>query len=158
MDIRVRGKFDRERMPTIISGKSITKQAFKEECNINNIMAKFQKTGIITHVQNHSPQYGDFTGGDYTEAMNVITKANSMFQELPSSIRKEFENDPAKFLDFVSDEKNIERMVELGLAYKLNPISSGDGEGSTKPKEEPVPGSETPIGGEKGDQQIPKKD
>ena len=38
-----------------------------------------------------------------------------MFEELPATIRKKFENDPAKFLDFVNDERNADEMVELGL-------------------------------------------
>ena len=38
---------------------SMTKQSFKDECDINKIMAKFQKTGAIEHYAKHAPSYGD---------------------------------------------------------------------------------------------------
>jgi len=38
-----------------------------------------------------------------------------MFNDLPSSIRSRFGNDPAAFLDFVQDENNADEMVKLGL-------------------------------------------
>jgi len=94
---------------------SMTKQSFKDEVNINKIMEKFQRTGAIDHYAKHAPQYGDASQVDYLEANLVISNANTMFEELPSSIRKKFENDPAQFLEFVQDEKNNEEMIELGL-------------------------------------------
>ncbi|AXL14761.1 internal scaffolding protein [Microviridae sp.] len=95
--------------------ESITKQSFKDECDINKIMAKFQKTGAMTHFAKHAPQYGDATPCEYQDALNVVANANTMFEELPATIRDKFENDPKQFLDFVQDEKNADEMVELGL-------------------------------------------
>ena len=96
-----------------------TKQSFKDECNINKIMARFQKTGAIDHYMTYSPQYGDTTACGLHEAMNIVANAETMFEELPSSLRKKFHNDPAEFLEFVQDEKNLEEMRELGLAKKV---------------------------------------
>ena len=41
---------------------AMTKQSFKDECDINKIMAKFQKTGALNHYAKHAPQYGDASG------------------------------------------------------------------------------------------------
>jgi hypothetical protein len=41
-----------------------------------------------------------------------------MFEDLPSSIRSRFENQPSQFLDFVHDENNLQEMQQMGL---LNP-------------------------------------
>ena len=96
--------------------KSLTKQSFKNECNINKIMDKFQKSGAISHYASNSPSYGDATQADLQDALNIVADANTMFEELPSSIRKKFDNDAGEFLNFVQDEKNLEEMRELGLA------------------------------------------
>nr|UXQ88134.1 MAG: internal scaffolding protein [Microvirus sp.] len=93
----------------------MTKQSFKDECDINCIMAKFQKTGALNHYASRSPEYGDATPVALHDAQNIVANANTMFEELPSSIRKKFDNDPGTFLEFVQDEKNQEEMISLGL-------------------------------------------
>jgi len=100
-------------------GTSLTKQSFTEECNINNIMKKYQKTGAIDHVNKHEASYGYATSDDFQTSLEIVARGRDMFNELPSSIRTKFDNDPAKFLDFVQDNKNIKEMQELGLAHKL---------------------------------------
>ena len=92
-----------------------TQQSFLEECNINSIMKKFQKTGAINHYMAYSPQYGEHTQNGLMEAMDIVIQAETMFDDLPSSLRKEFHNDPGEFLKFVEDPDNRERMRELGL-------------------------------------------
>ena len=99
-----------------ITEPSMTKQSFKDECNINKIMAKFQKLGAITHYAKHAPTYGDATHTELHDALNIVAEANTMFEELPSLLRKKFDNDPEKFLEFVNNDKNLEEMRELGLA------------------------------------------
>lgn len=94
----------------------MTKQSFKDECDINKIMARFQKTGAIDHYAAYAPQYDVVTSTNLHEAMNIVADAETMFEELPSSLRKKFHNDPSEFLDFVQDENNLEEMRELGLA------------------------------------------
>jgi len=111
-------------------GASLTKQSFTKECDINNIMAKYQKTGAIDHVNKHEASYGYATSDDFQSALETVARGKKMFEELPSTIRTKFENDPAKFLNFVQDEKNITEMQELGLAHKLqqDPTPAKQGE------------------------------
>jgi len=91
-------------------------QSFKDECDINKIMSKYQKTGALDWVNKHGAQYGDVTAMDFMDAMDTVVKGREMFDALPSSIRDRFRNDPAEFLDFMHDEKNLPEMRELGLA------------------------------------------
>jgi phage internal scaffolding protein len=51
----------------------------------------------------------------YHEMQNVIADANSAFASLPATVRARFENDPAKYIEFVSDENNLEEARELGM-------------------------------------------
>lgn len=90
-------------------------QSHKAACDVNNIMSKFQKTGVIDHLRKHGGQYADVPSTDFREAMEVITTAESMFAELPSQARKRFNNDPAEFLEFVQDPENQNDLHVLGL-------------------------------------------
>ncbi len=104
--------------------KGRTKQSFKDECDINNIMAKYQKTGALAHVNTYQQQYGFATSVDFSEAMRLVTTAQDMFDGLPSSIRTRFANDPGQFLDFVQNADNDAEMQKLGLIAKKRPSES----------------------------------
>ena len=113
--MEIRKPYTREAVQVDAGGESRTKQSFKKECDINHIMAKYQKTGAITHYNKHQQQYGIADGQTFQDAMNLVCEAQEMFNDLPSSIRSRFGNDPAAFLDFVQDEDNADEMVKLGL-------------------------------------------
>ena len=98
---------------------SLTKRSMQAECDINNIMRKFQNTGLIDHQNTHQGQYGDFTSAeDYHASMTRIVEAQEMFEALPSTIRRRFHNDPAEFLEFVADAENRPEAEKLGLVPK----------------------------------------
>ena len=104
--IAVRNKFHRMSVKAEHSGKTMTKQSHREECDVNMILAKFQKTGAITHVNDNQPQYSVHDGMDFKEAMDIVTSSKELFAGLPSEIRTHFQNDPAEFLDYVNDPNN----------------------------------------------------
>jgi len=93
-----------------------TKQEFKDECDINVIMGRYQKTGILPQDLNQKmPHYADVTGYDFQQAMQTVAQARSLFEALPSDIRARFENDPAKLLDFVHDPSNRAESLAMGF-------------------------------------------
>ncbi len=93
-----------------------TEQSHKDECDINFIVKRFEKTGVITHRNNNQGSYGIATGIEFQESMDLVVEAQNMFDELPAALRRRFGHDPALFLDYVQDEKNTDEMVKLGLA------------------------------------------
>lgn len=109
------------RVQVPISAKpSMTKQEFRDSTDINNILSKYQKTGVIEHYNTHKADYGFANSITFTEAEQLVARAESMFEELPSQARVRFDNDPGKFLDFVDnldpdDPVARDQMVELGL-------------------------------------------
>jgi len=103
-----------ERVRIGFPAKGRTRTSMQKECDINFIMAKYQKTGAINHFSRHSPRYGFADSVTFHEALNVVTEGDRMFADLPSELRQRFE-EPGQFLDFVQDEKNADEMVELGL-------------------------------------------
>jgi phage internal scaffolding protein len=110
----------RKRVSLDTGKESMTQQNFKKECDINNIMRKYQKTGLVDHVAKYQGDYSDVSNvPTYHEALGIIQSAHTAFDSLPSNIRKKFENDPGKFLAFVDDPANVDEMREMGL---LNPV------------------------------------
>lgn len=114
-----------ERAKTIkyIPGKSRTKQSMKDETNINFIIDQYNKTGSLEHLKKYEGQYAQFDSIDFHTAMNVVVEAEQMFDELPSSIRSKFQNDPGQFLDYATNKENHEGMVEMGLAHTIAPTA-----------------------------------
>lgn len=100
-----------------VGDESMTQQHFLEECDINSIMAKYRSTGVFTHVQAQAAQFGDFSEvPDYQSGLNYIMEAQDLFDSLPARVRERFGNDPAQFIRFATDERNIKELRELGLA------------------------------------------
>lgn len=96
---------------------SRTKQSFRDETDVNLILAKYTKTGALPDTIKRDPTFGDFSNVPcYQEALNCVTRAHEQFSQLPAHVRKRFENDPKEFLAFASDHKNLQEMVDLGLA------------------------------------------
>lgn len=109
---------------TLICPPGLTKQAHAHESEINNIMAKYIRTGILEHANNHSLQYGFATSDDYHSSLNLLIEAQNMFNELPSQARTKFRNDPGEFLEFVQDPDNAPYMYDLGLSdTPYNPVA-----------------------------------
>jgi len=104
-------------------GPSLTRQEFADECDINNIMQRYDAYLSDPMKSVREPIYYDFTKMPDTlmGAMDVILQAQDAFMSMPAKVRKEFDNDPAAFADFASDPANLEQMREWGLAAPEKP-------------------------------------
>lgn len=109
----------RSRNSFTTTGPSVTQQNFKKECDINNILAKYQRTGLVEHVSRFHGDYKDLSDPvDYQTALNVVIAGQDAFNSLPSSVRKRFGNDPEEFLTFVMNPENKEELYDMGLANR----------------------------------------
>lgn len=134
----------RERRSVSISnfGKGLTEQSHKKSTSMNFILDKYKKTGVLEHVNAQTARYDQMPNSiDLHQAMNIIAEANSSFESLPSSIRKNFDNDPGQFLDFVQNENNYQQIKDMGLSVEHLPEPIIE-----TPVEQPVndPGAPTP--------------
>ena len=123
-------------------GESETQQHFAADADINNIMAKYAQTGYLVDpfkAPVGSPQFGDFTGvTDFLSAQNAILNAQAAFADLPASVRKFFDNDPASLIAFLDDDSNYDKALEMGLIVppaKEPDVSSATVVGGTEPPE-----------------------
>lgn len=139
-------KRERERVTFRTTKPSLAQQQFRDECDINQIMSRFEKTGVIEHLARYEGRYGDFIGyPDFQNAMEAVANATAMFMTLPSSIRERFNNDPEAFLQFAQDDDNIPELREMGL-YPPERRRPDEGDVADAPAEPvPVERSETPA-------------
>lgn len=112
-------------------------QQFKQDADLNSIMAKFQKTQSLEHVKLYQTEYGFASPTDYHQSLNTVIKAEQMFAELPSTVRNRFANKPAAFLEFVQNPENKAEAQELGLTVvpPQGAASAPEPSGTAKPSE-----------------------
>lgn len=123
---------------------SETKQSFKQECDINHLLLKYQKTGLLDHVSVHKGNYDNLNYvQDYHTSLNQLNEAQETFDSLPSSIRKHFHNDPELFVNFVLDPDNKEELIQMGLSNSSSGESVSKGTFDTDEAEKSESSKET---------------
>lgn len=120
-ELRVVGVYDSDMVSDqtsfVCEGESMTHQEFKEESDINTIIDRFGIGENPVEAQKWVTNVDIADAPDnYQDVMNQLNEARDQFMSIPAKIRSQFDNDPAKFVDFVSDPSNIDEMVRLGLA------------------------------------------
>lgn len=102
-----------------------TEQHHAKSVNINTIMAKYHKTGVIDHVKAHGAQYGDVTGMDFHAAQNLVATQKTIFEELPAYARNHFQNNVQDYLILVASPGG-----EDALQAILHPAENYNKDGS----------------------------
>ena len=119
--LRIVDVYDAERVSDetalVCPDESLTHQEFKDESDINTIIDRFgigenpiEAQQWVTNVDIADAP------NNYQDVMNQLNLARDQFMALPAKVRSQFDNDPARFVDFVSDPSNGEELVRLGLA------------------------------------------
>lgn len=109
--------------PDVQSTVSRTKPSFRDEVDINKIVARARQGQAVTHVGRGTPAFMDVSEvSDYKGALDMIRNADAFFQRLPAKVRAEFGNDPALFLDEVDTTEGRARFERAGLLPKIRPI------------------------------------
>lgn len=103
-------------------GKTRTKQSLADEADINHIIKRYANTSMLADLDKLESVYGEITSMDLLESHQKIMAAEEAFMEISSDIRKQFDNDPGKFIDYATNPENIDQMLEWKLA-KLTPQS-----------------------------------
>lgn len=103
-------------VPYVDSDPSMTKQCFKDECDINLIMKNADYSGFVDHVSPSNPLYIDLSDvSDYKESLDFVMSSQEAFQSLPSALRSRFDHDTSKFMEFVSDPANADEVSSFGV-------------------------------------------
>jgi len=114
--IIIKSNYNRFKSQTEIVEKAEprTKQSFKEECDINNIVRAYRPNQNGTRIY----QFDDYTNVDFFEMQNSVAAGTEKFLELPSHIRKKFDNNVGNLIRFINDKNNKTEAITLGLIDK----------------------------------------
>lgn len=135
-----------DRPPPVVLGPfepSRTRQSEAKAADINEIMRKYDKTGLFPQGQREALYVDVSEMPDYRTSLDTIRKADELFMQLPAVIRTKFDNDAAMFLDWTSDPDNREEMIELGMLPKPEVLAPTPV--SEAPVVEPTPVPEAPV-------------
>lgn len=111
----------------------ITEQMHAKSCDINYIVAQFQKTGVLPQ-PTKIPVYSDNTDQpDLIQAFYTVQEAELAFLELPARVRKLMDNDPRNLESFMVNPENSDILKKHGLIVERQ-----------KPTEKPVEKQEKP--------------
>ena len=114
--MEVRGSwtpYERKRLECL--DKSKTKQSDAKDADVNQIIKKALRNGVLPDPSKPAIYADLSTGQNFMDSMALVLNAQEQFQALPSEIRSEFHNDPAEFLDFANDPANNQRLIDLGV-------------------------------------------
>lgn len=99
----------------------ITKQEFRDDCDVNKIIARCVKSGAPLP-GSFAPVFADVTGiGDYRAVVERQRNAELAFMALSADVRSYFDNDPVALIEFLQDPSNRDKAVELGILEKPKP-------------------------------------
>lgn len=126
-------------------------QQFKDRCDVNKIIKKYSRTGVLA-LNSGVAKFGDFTNiGDFHAVQNRIVEATQAFMALPAHVRSLFKNDVGECLSYVAEasvdwkSKKAQEARELGL---LPALTKDQLEILESEKAAPVkPDAEPPTGG-----------
>lgn len=97
----------------------LTDQSFKNDADINVIIERFNKTGILPTIEK-KPYFGDVTEIPTLEqAFDIVDAARQEFEKLPAEVRKKMENNPAKLESFLEDEENHNFLKKHGVIVQI---------------------------------------
>lgn len=95
--------------------ESLTRQSEKDDADINVLLNRFVRTGLMPQDE-REPLFIDVSDvGDYRQIRDHINRSTDYFNTLDAKVRAKFNNDPAEFLDRLVDPANKQEFVDLGI-------------------------------------------
>lgn len=99
--------------------KGFTVQSQKDEADINKIVNRVLKAGVMPPSRGGEPFYGDVSDlVDLQSALIKVQEADELFMQFPAEVRERFGNDPVDLIEFLGDDKNREEAEKLGLVQR----------------------------------------
>lgn len=108
---------DEEHKGILFTSDSLAQQHFRDECDVNVIVDRYVKTGVIEHTAEIPPHFADVSDipMNLFDAYNAVEAAEAAFMDLPAKLRKSLDNDPSRLSEWLSDPSNRQAAVEYGL-------------------------------------------
>lgn len=99
------------------------------ECDINNLYRNMLRYGSAYPNRlsrpTRKPEFVQTVApSDLATAMETVTRAREEFEKLSVDIRDRFNYNPYRFMEYVSDERNKEDLIKMGLANIIAPAKT----------------------------------
>jgi len=143
--MQVRSRLSPRVRPVVICPpeERIVDSSAQRESDINVIVARYKKTGVLPQsIRAALAQYMDTTQVPTFEQMQQrVMRAQELFDQLPATVRKQFDNDPGQFLQAAQTPEGRALLAKLGLGPDASPEAQpepqGRGAGGTPASPEP---------------------
>lgn len=111
---------------TCTAEERMTQSEFADECDINQIMARYHATGELPDsARAAAARFGDFSQvPSFAEMQDKIIAAHELFAALPAAVRKQFDHDPGQFIAAADTEEGRKMLVDLGLGMDADEAPS----------------------------------
>jgi len=117
--VHPKNTYHRNRVTIDCSSPLLTDQSFKKQCDINNLMKQYAKTGTFPHTTQIQPRFVDNTQiPSLEDAFDITNNAIQAFNQLPPDLRKLMDNNPANLENFIADENNRDSLLKHGILVK----------------------------------------
>lgn len=126
--IKVYSAFDKPEHPgyDFYDPRSPVQQYFRDESDVNNIVAYWTRTGDYTAYSHQRPaRYVDCSVlQDFEHALNTIVKAEDILSNMDPVERLKFQDDPIAFIEHFADPVNKESFEKV-LSSQESPAAEG---------------------------------
>lgn len=92
-----------------------TRQSEAGACDVNVIVEQHRRGGVSSHVTRRVAEFGFVPASSFRECMEQVRQAEETFADLPAATRAFFQNDPEKFVTYVANKADKDKLIELGL-------------------------------------------
>lgn len=121
--MKIYSRFDRPQVSGLTcEDESLTQQQFKDECDIDCILRRYDQTGVLVDPlsERRLAQFGDFSNlPSFAEYQNRLAEVSEYFMSLPPEVRSNFANDVGTFIEAIGNPDNESKLVELGILEKV---------------------------------------
>ncbi len=90
-----------------------TKQSQRDECDINKLLERYQRDASLGHLEKYGGEYGNYADYDFENHVTKIAEMNTIFEQLPAEVKKDFGQNTGRFFEYVTDPENREKLAEL---------------------------------------------
>lgn len=122
----------RKRVQIHFCDPSLTEQTHKNACDINTIVNKFIKTGIMPQNIGPDPQYGFAPNIDFKNALDIVKNTRREFDDLVDSEKALFDHNSDKYAEFLINYD------EGSLSFEDESPAKPDTLGQELPKDPPT--------------------
>ena len=147
--ISTRPETGRKRVQTQNLSESRTVQSDRHKASIHSILAQYEATGILPHLNSTDLQFRDVTEfSDFAELRRESKRAEQAFNALPAKIRDAFDHSHDKWLDAAHDgidpdSELARKLTKIGVLESSTPTQSSEPAPTSSPSPSPSSSGES---------------